>query len=576
MTENSNNTDNGNTKNIVVIGASAAGMKAACRARRLIPGANVTVLEEGEYISYAACGLPYFLSGDIDSFDELRKTPYGMIKDPDYFSTVKDVTVRTNIKAVKINRESRSVLCESASTGEKLEIKYDYLVLATGARPIIPNIPGHDLEGVCTFKTAEETIRLKKECETGKIGKVALIGAGFIGLELCEAFGALWGIDVTLFEIKDHILPGILDPEMAYSVEKMLIEEGVEVNTGSSCEQIQSVENGLAILTDRGRHPKTFDRIIFGAGLRPDNKLAMEAGIETGITGGIKVDGSLQTSDPNIFAGGDCMEYTHKITGKPVLVPLGSLANRTGRVIGENIAGKKRQFGPVNGSTVLKVFDWNIAATGLNLNNAGTAGFETCEIWGTFEDKAHYYPDPENILVKMNVDRKTERILGVQAAGKGDVVRRIDAASAMMQSQATLSDFINFEPAYAPPYSGPLDPLHFLAFTADAVINDGLEMVSPALMGKLNEWDSVVLDVRTETEKESMPLPEGNYTVFDIPLDRLRERINELPREKKLLIICQRGTRSYEAVRLLREKGFRECCFLGGGMLFARIYIGEN
>ncbi|MFC1554723.1 FAD-dependent oxidoreductase [candidate division KSB1 bacterium] len=555
-----------NKLEIVVIGASAAGLKAACRARRLNPEANVTVLEKGEYISYAACGLPYFLLGDIDGFDQLRTTPYDLLKDPEYFRTVKDVNVLINTEVLLIDRKNKSVECREVNTDKTFNISYDYLVISTGATPVKPDIPGIDLPGVKFFTKAEDAISLKKECGTGKIGTVAIIGGGYIGLELCEAFASLWGIDVTLIEAMDQLLPASIDRELSKHIEKMLVDEEINLKLNSRCVEIVEEENGLSIRTEAEKLENLFDKVIVCIGVNPDVKLAGEAGLEIGETGGIKVDEFLTTSDDSIFSAGDCTETTHRISGDPVLIPLGSLANRMGRTVGENISGKTRKFNPILGTSVLKCFDWNIASVGLTSFQAEKAGFSPVSVWGVFEDKAHYYPEPLGYYIKMIIDPSTEKILGVHVAGEGEIVRRIDTAAALMQNDAVITDFIDFEPAYAPPYGGPIDSLHFLAYVADGIINDSLKSIPPVFSGLSD--DLIILDVRNTDEIEALPLPQ-NTEKISIPLNELRDRITELSESKNYITVCQKGIRSYEAFLILRENSINNVLFMSGGMLFA-------
>ena len=557
---------------IVVVGASAAGLKAACRARRLLPNAEVTVVESSKYISYSACGLPYYLSGEISDFESLTKTSYDLIKNTDYYETVKDVTVRTLVRSEKIERENNELICKSVDTGNEFKLQYDNLVLATGSVPLIPDIPGNILPGVFTFTKAEDAITLRKACETGAIGNVALIGAGYIGIELCEAFSSLWGIDVTLFEEAEHVLPGLLDPEIAMQVESMLKDEGIEMQTNSSCTSITEMDNGLCIETSNGKHDKVFDRVIFGAGIKPNSKIAKSAGLKIGKTGGISVNEFLQTSDPDIYAAGDCVELHHRISRKPVTLPLGSLANRMGRIIGDNLAGKNRCFYPVVGSTILKIFDWNVACIGLNTKQAKDAGYETGEAWGVFDDKVGYYPGVEKLFAKLIFDTKTEKVIGVQAAGKGDVVRRVDGVSALMQKDAILSDIFNFEPAYAPPYGDAIDPLHFLAYTADSMIHNDIKNTPPEVIKEFGNKNITIVDVRNSREREMFPLPKTTYKQYSIPIEQLRNKIGDIPPDCKIITICQRGPRAYEAALILREKGYKDVKFLGGGMLFANVY----
>lgn len=558
---------------IVVIGASAAGLKAACRARRLLPNAEVTVVEAGEYISYSACGLPYYLSGEISDFKNLTKTSYDLIKNVDYYKTVKDITVRTLVKIEQINREDKELIGKSVDTDNEFKLHYDKLVLATGSVPIIPDIPGNTLPGVFTFTKAGDAITLRKACETGAINTVALIGAGYIGIELCEAFSSLWGIDVTLFEEAEHILPGLLDPDIAVQVESMLRDEDIELQTNSACTSIIKMDSGLCVETTNGKYDKVFDRVIFGAGIKPNSKIAKSAGLKIGETGGISVNEFLQTSDPFIYAGGDCVELYHRISQKSVTLPLGSLANRMGRVVGDNLAGKKQRFYPVVGNTILKIFDWNIACVGLNTKQAKNSGYETSEVWGVFEDKANYYPGAEKIFAKLIFDTKTEKVIGLQNAGKGDVVRRVDSVSALMQKDATLSDIFNFEPAYAPPYGDPMDPLHFLAYTADSMIHTDIKNTSPEIIKAFGNKNITIVDVRNNREQEMFPLPKNTYKQYSIPIEQLRNKIGDIPPDNNIIILCQRGPRSYEAALILRENGYKNVKIIGGGMLFANAYI---
>ncbi len=557
---------------VIIIGASAAGLKAACRLRRLRSDAKIIVIEKGEYISYAACGLPYYLSGDINTFDDLRKTPYDLIKDPDYFKAVKDVDVRINTEALKINREDKIILCRSSNDGSEFELEYDNLVIAAGASPVIPDIEGITLPGVNTFTRAEEAIELRKGCESRQIGKVAVIGAGYIGIELTEAFLSLWGIDVTLIEAKTTILPEILDCEMGQAVEKMLQSEGVEIHTGSCCESIIKEGDSLTVKIGKENLLNGFDRVIICTGVRPNSALTTESGIMTGEKGGIIVDEYMRTNDENIYAAGDCVEVKHILTDSTVNIPLGSLANRMGRAVGENIAGVKRKFKPVAGSSIIKAFDWNIGCTGLNINKAIESEYKPGEVWGFFEDKAHYYPEPLPIMIKLIFDLETRKVLGVQAVGEGDIIRRIDSLAALILNSAEIDDIIDFEPAYAPPYGGPIDPLHYLAYTAESVIAERTAILHPESIKSFKNDGAVFLDVRSEGEIETNPLPDNITDKYSIPLHELRSRIKELPVGKDYIVLCQKGMRSYEAALVLKESGINNTAFIGGGMLFANIY----
>ena len=551
--------------NVVVIGASAAGLKAACRVKRLRPEANVTVIEKGKHISYSACGLPYFLSGDVDSFRELNTTAYDVVKDVDYFRDTKGVEVMTGTMAVSINPDKRYIEVVQEG-GEVITMNYDKLVIATGANPAIPDIPGVDLQRVCTFTKAEDAIELRKALQTGQIGKAAVIGAGFIGVELCEAFTAMWGVEVELFEMLEQPLSKMLDREMAMIVEKELLENGVETLFGCRIEGIEKKDDVLNVVTDKGRF-SGFDRVIIAAGVKPAVGLAEEAGIELGVTGGIKVDERMRTSREEIYTAGDCVEATHVLTGKPMHIPLGSLANRMGRVAGNVIAGREDVFGAAAGSACVKVFDMNVAAVGLTFKSAKDAGIDAGEVWGVFTDKVHYYPDSELFSAKMVYDRKSQALLGVQVVGKGDVIRRVDAASIMITAGMTLSRVMSFEPAYAPPYANALDPLHFLAYAGIASLEEGVAGINPLELDKI-AGESIVIDVREDIEVEEMPCDCEAKDIIHIPLTQFRNRLKEIPQNEKIVVVCQRGTRSSEALRVLKQNGWEEVKYLGGGLGF--------
>jgi len=550
---------------IVVIGASAAGLKAACRARRLLPDAEIKVVEKGSYISYSACGLPYFLSGDVDSFPELNKTAYDVVKDTTYFHNTKGVEVLTGNEAVKIDPLAKTIFCRRQDGGT-FALSYDKLLIATGAEPIIPPLPGNDLPGVMTFTRAEDAITLRKDLQTGKIGKAAIIGAGFIGCELCEAFTAMWGVETELYEILPYPLAKMLDEEMAVIAVREIARNGVETHFLNKIVKIEADGAKLNIFTEK-RCDKGFDRVIFAAGVSPSVRLAQEAGIEIGLSGGIKVDDYMRTNLPDVFAAGDCVEVTHTLTGMPLHLPLGSLANRMGRVAGNNLSGKNDNFAPVAGAACLKLFDLTVASVGLTAAAASQADFQPGESWGVFTDRAHFYPDSQLFSAKLVYNKPSRQILGVQAVGKGDIIRRIDAASNMVKEGVTLDLLLDFEPAYAPPYANALDPLHFLAYAAIARLDEGVSAFNPLELDSLTP-DTIVIDVREEAEVEEMPCDCPSKKIITVPLTQLRRRLEEIPRKGKIVVVCQRGTRASEAARILQENGWNDVEYMGGGVGF--------
>ena len=543
---------------IFVIGASAAGLRAAARARRCLPSAKVAVIDQDNFISYGACGMPYFVSGEIQTADKLRQTAYGKMRDPDFFRSVKDVEVIIETKVERIDRVAHKVFCRSINTGEESEYCYDKLVLATGASPVmLPGIPITS-KRVTTFKTLHDAISLRKSLEKQEISKTAVVGGGFIGCELAESFHALWGVEVILIEAAHNILPNILDPDMASPIESYMRSEGIQLHTDCPLKGITGSDEKVVLNTAKGIFE--VDSAIIAVGVTPNSDLARDCGLTTGKGGGIIVDDRMITSDPDIYAAGDCVELKHLISEKPVQLPLGSLANRQGRVVGSNLGGIDDHFKPVVGSAAVKIFDMNIASTGLTESAAKNAGFDVACSWGTFTDKAEYFPESQNVHLKLVYDRKTGRLLGLQGYSKGEVVKRVDVFSALLRHNGYLEDLLDMEFAYAPPYAPPVDPLYSLGSAAKNSMLEGVRAMSPAtsLEGRL------VIDVRQRDEVKKKSVTEGETQ--NIPLDELRKRCDEIPRGKSLITVCSKGLRSAEAIRILREKGLDDAAYLGGGL----------
>lgn len=553
--------------NILVIGARAAGLKAACRAKRLLPDAKVVVIEEGKYISYASCGLPYYLSADVEEFRQLIFTPYRVEKNPEFFAASKGVEVITGTRAERIDAEKQIVHCRKMASHEEITFHYDDLIIATGASPITPEIKGINSEGVYTFTRPQDAIALREAASNNQLERVAVIGGGYVGCELCEAFKALWGIDVTLFEEKSHVLSQILDPETAHIVRMELGRQGITAYVDTGVSEIIKYGDKLDVLTNSEVKFEGFNRVIIAAGVKPRTDLAETAGLKTGLTGGIIVDAHMRSSVPHIFAAGDCVESEHILTGKAQHSPFGSIAIRMGRTAANVIAGKDDSFGPVCGAACLKVFDMNIASVGLTAQAAAEAGFSVGESWGFFTDKPDYFPEYQNISAKMVFDRKSRKLLGVQAVSKGEAIRRVDSASTMIRCGMTLEQVRDFEHAYAPPFADVIDPLHYLSYIGISLLEEGVEAVSPLEFEEI-AGDCVLVDLREPFEIESKPLTVPYLELKSIPFTKLRSSFDKIPKDKPVLVICPRGSRSGEAVRILRQNGFNNVRYVGGGIAF--------
>jgi NADPH-dependent 2,4-dienoyl-CoA reductase/sulfur reductase-like enzyme/rhodanese-related sulfurtransferase len=548
---------------IVVIGASAAGLKAAARAKRLMPDAQIKVFDSGEHISYGACGLPYYLSGDIGSIDELMKTPYGVKRTTDFFSKVKGLDVYSKVEVVSIDRKNKSVSTKNLDSGSTEKIEYDKLVIATGASVLKPRIKGIDNPRIHYFKTVDDAVKLKRLLETAKLNRVGIIGGGYTGCELVEAFASMWGCEVVLFEAKEHILSTILDHEMAAKVQSYIEEKGINVYTSSAIEAVE--ESGYSFIIRTSNHDAfTVDRVIVSVGVTPEITLAKDCGLEIGSSGAIKVTDSMQTSDPDIYAAGDCVESVNTITKNYCNFPNGSIANRQGRIVGSNLAGLNEKFKPVTGAFVVKIFDYNIACCGINEITAKNNGIKAQALWGTFTDRIDYYPDFKNIHIKIIYDLETHIVLGFQGIGLGDSVKRCDVITNLIRNDGKIEDILDLEFCYAPPYATPLDPLYALASAILNHLDFGVSGVSPS--SNLDDYDLIV-DVRLKEEALKRKLEHPK--VINIPITEFRSRFNELPKNKAILLVCSKGSRSAECAGILKRSGYKNVKYLGGGLLLS-------
>jgi NADPH-dependent 2,4-dienoyl-CoA reductase/sulfur reductase-like enzyme/rhodanese-related sulfurtransferase len=540
-------------KQVVIVGASAAGLRCACRLRRLQPEWSITVVDANEVFSYGACGLPYVLSGDIEELAALRRTPYGSERDEDYFASVKDVEVLAPWRATAVDAEARTLRIEGEEGTHDLE--WDELVIATGASPRrLPDQPDHPR--VHTFHVWDDVKPLKIGLMRGEIDHVAVVGAGLVGVELAEAFHSLWGADVTLIEAAATPLPEILDPELGEVVARHLEKNDVRVLAGSAVADIVADDEGVTVTA--GGEDARADAVVVAVGVEPQTELAVLAGAQLGPTRAIQVDQRLATTVPHVWAAGDCVECHHATTGGPAYLPLGSLANRQGRVLADVLAGRQETFGQVAGAAAVKVFDLNVAAVGCTASRLGADGLGVRQVWVSAEDRAHYWPEAKLILLGMVYDPATRRVLGVQGVGdEGEVAKRIDVAAQLMLRGALIDDFAEIEHAYAPPYAPALDPLAVLAMAAANQV-DGIESVSPVV----DLARETVLDIRVPEEREERPLTAAN--LCEIEVSELRDRADEIP-DGPLLVACAHGTRSAEVVRWLSHRGV-QARYLGGGV----------
>ena len=555
----------------VVIGGVAAGTKSAATLARRLPDASITLFQREEHLSYAACGFPYFASGEVNSMAQLLNTSYGVPRDAEFFASTRGFTAVTRAEVIRIDRNNKTVTVKMLDSGDEIVHGYGRLVIATGATPNEPPFPVPASERVRPFTSPADVMAFRGLAERGEVDNAVIVGGGFVGVELCEAVAAMWGISARLYEKQPQLLPWMLDPEMAEIVKRSLEGDGIAVATGATVEKIELDGDGKPVVHVAGEGSVGADYVFLCLGVSPTVALARECGLELGDTGGIVVDETLRTSDPDIFAGGDCIESRHRITGKPAFLPMGSLANRHGRVIAENLAGIETLFRGVVGAFVLRAFETNIGGVGLSEEAARLAGLDARTVWGSFGDRPDYNPEMKMMVLKVVYEAESLRLLGLQAVGKGDISRRVDVFSSFLQHGSAVSDLFEFEHGYAPPFAEALDPLHHLAGVATAV-ERGQRFIGPGSSGLDAAVGSgmVLLDVREEAEAENAPLPEslvasaGRMSV--VPIGELRARTGEFDRGDRIVAICKRGLRSYQAATILRAAGFDDVTVAAAGL----------
>lgn len=564
------------SQHIVIIGGVALGPKAACRFKRLEPGSTVIMIDQSSFISYGGCGIPYYVSGDVSEARELSTTSFHMVRNAEFFKEVKGVEVRTLTKATKIDRENKCVHVEDVTTGESSTIEYDKLVIATGASPRKLNLPGEELKGVNYVCDPQDATRIREGISKGEVSNAVIIGAGFIGLEMAEAFADMWGIETTVVEITDQIMPRLVSPALATMGQKHMEENGVNFHFGEAVKAIEG-EDGRVTRVVTDKRTLEADAVIIAAGVVPMSQLAEEAGLDCHARGGIVVDEFMRTSDPDIYSGGDCSIVKHLITDQQFFLPLGSMANRQGRVIGTNLAGGNATFDGVVGSFVVKLFETSMAGSGLSFETAIASGFDAVSVLLIQLDRAHFYPTKELMTLELVVEKETRRVLGVQGFGSaGDaMVGRINTVAALLKGKPTIDDISNVEMAYSPPFAAAMDILNTLGNLADNVLTGINRGVGPDGFKEL--WDQrdsdecYFLDCREAGDADAfVERHPGQW--HNIPQGKVYQCIDEVPKDKRVVLVCNTGARSYEAQIMLTEKGYTNVVNVHGGMAAIKKY----
>jgi NADPH-dependent 2,4-dienoyl-CoA reductase/sulfur reductase-like enzyme/rhodanese-related sulfurtransferase len=535
-------------KKILIVGGVAGGATTAARSRRLDEQAEIIMFERGPHVSFANCGLPYYVGEIIPQEKKL------LLATPELFKKRFNVDVRVQQEVLSIDREKRQVSVKDLQSGETYQESYDALVLSPGASPIRPALPGIDLPGIFTLRNIPDSRQIKQWIAAHQAKQAVVVGAGFIGVEMAENLRHL-GLEVDLIEAASQILPPF-DPEMMSFAQERLIENGIRLHLGQAVAGFEKwEEDRLAVRTaDRTLHT---DMVILAIGVRPDAGLAKKAGLEIGVTGGIKVDAFMRTQDPNIWAVGDAVEVTDFVTGRPALIPLAGPANRQGRIAAESIAGKPRPYRGTLGTAVVGFFGMTAAATGASEKTLKKHGIAYEKAYLYPGDHAGYYPGANPIYMKLLFDPVQGKVLGLQAVGDSGVEKRVDVVAMAILKGATVEDLEEAELSYAPQFGSAKDPVNLAGFIAANHRRGDLPL---ARWEDVSEKNPFLLDVR-EIAEFSDGHVEG---AMNIPLGELRDRMDELPRHQEVWVYCAAGQRSYYAVRQLLQRGVKARQLPGG------------
>ena len=559
-----------NPRRVVIIGGVACGPKTAARLRRLDPEVDITLIDRGKVLSYGACGMPYFVSGDVERLDAVLETPVGVKRDAGFFHKVKGFEAMTETEAIRIDRQNKFVETEQRATGEKSTLPYDKLVLATGASPYVPPCRGRDLKGVYHMHYFEDASRVDEAASRQDVRKVVVIGGGLIGVEMAEAFRAR-GKEVALIEMLPTLMGLLLDEEMGRLAMRHLVQKGVQLRMSERVEAFEGDGEGKLRLVKTSHGEIEADLALVAIGVRPNSELAAKAGLAVDPKGGIIINNFCQTSDPDIYAGGDCVTNTSLLglSGYGMFGPQGSTANKHGRVIANHISGRPEPFCGILGTVVCKAFDITIGRTGLTEEQAKVLRYDVVTVLCPGPDMPHYYPTARPMCIKLVVNRRTRQLIGFQAVGHGDVAKRLDVAATAMSFGATIDAIAHLDLGYAPPYSPPLDPILTAVHIAQNKLDGITRAISPVEFKQrmdLGDTEMVLLDVRSPKERTEVLLPYEDRTIH-IPLGALRERTAELPKDKWIIPFCKLSLRGYEAERILSGAGFPHVAFLDGGVL---------
>lgn len=547
---------------IIIIGGVAGGASAAARLRRLNEKAEIIIMERGGFVSFANCGLPYYIGGEITEQSNLT------LQTPESFHNRFNIDVRVNNEVIAINSAAKTVSVRNTESSKVYTESYDRLILSPGAEPIKPLISGIDSSRVFTLRNISDTLKIKSFIDKQKPKSAVVVGGGYIGVEMAENLKNA-GLDVTIIELSDHLIAP-LDFDMAADVHAYLRKNGVKLILGNGVKEIKEKDNGLLVELERGNI--SADMLIMSVGVRPETSLAKDCGILCNRRGSIIVNRHMKTNVADIFAVGDAVEVADFITGNPAFIPLAGPANKQGRIAADNICGLDSEYTGTQGSAVLKIFDMTVATTGLNEKTADVAGVDFDKTYIYSASHASYYPGAVNMSIKALWNKKTHKLLGAQIVGFDGVDKRMDVLATAIRFGAKVTDLTMLELCYAPPFGSAKDPVNMLGFVAENVITGKVKQFFPENVASLPRDGSVtLLDTRTATE-----VNRGKIEGFiNIPLDSLRENLDKIPKNKPVYVHCHSGLRSYIACRILAGNGY-DCYNLAGGWRLYESVINER
>lgn len=546
-------------KKVVIIGGVAGGASAAARLRRLDENAHIVVVERGPYISFANCGLPYYLGGTIQDRAALT------LQTPESFKARFNVDVRVFSEAVSIHPDEKTVTIHNHNTGEEYEESYDSLILSMGADASMPPIPGVDSDRVFTVRNIPDTVAVKSYIEQHQAKRAVVAGGGFIGLEVAENLHDL-GMEVTLVEMSNQVIPSI-DPDMAAQVHGHMRQKGLHLLLGSALEKVENTETGVS-LTISGDTLEA-DLLVMAIGVRPASQIAIQAGLPANAKGALIVNSSMETGVPGIYAVGDLIEINHFVTGEKGYIPLAGPANKQGRIAADNICGIPSRYTGTQGSSILKIFDLAVASTGINEKTAQALHLNYEKSFTFSANHATYYPGATNMSIKTIFEKDTGKILGVQIVGNEGVDKRCDVFATAIRAGMTAKDLTELELCYAPPFGSAKDPVNMAGYVIENIQNGIVKIFHWHQLKEVSQDpNGFLLDVRTPMEYMAGTIP----GFINIPLDSLRERLDEIPKEKTIYVTCQIGLRGYIAARILAQKGYTVYNLSGGYRLYKTIF----